>query len=99
MNENEIIIDEICITPIKPQPGGLVAFASCIINKHFYIGNIAIYTAMFSEYNYRLVYPNKILSNGKEVSCIHPINKNIGEAMIEAIVGEYQNLINNQKTQ
>lgn len=49
-------ISEIQITPIKPQ-NGLVAFASCLINKGLYLGSIGILTRL--EGGYRLTYPTK----------------------------------------
>lgn len=87
----ELKITEIEIIPIKPKQG-LTAFSSCVINNQFYIGNIAIYTT-FNENEFRLVYPTKILPNGKVVNCIHPINKETGEIMRKAISKVFKNTI------
>lgn len=87
-------ITEIQIIPIKPQKG-LVSFASAVINNQFYIGNIAIYTSPSDPLGYRLVYPDKILSNGKRVHCFHPITSEAGEVVKKAIVKEYEELMNN----
>ncbi|MFC1540592.1 septation protein SpoVG family protein [Candidatus Margulisiibacteriota bacterium] len=87
---NNICLTEIEILPIKPK-NGLVAFASCVLNKSFYIGNIVIHTTPYG--NFRVVYPTKVLPNGKHISCFHPINREAGEAISSAILERYKNLI------
>ncbi|MDD5546408.1 MAG: septation protein SpoVG family protein [Candidatus Omnitrophica bacterium] len=87
-----ISISEIQIIPVKPN-NGLIAFASCVVNNQFYIGNIAIYTSLSSQAGYRLVYPTKVLPNGKALSCIYPINKIVGSAVQEAIINKYEDLM------
>jgi len=89
-----ISVSEIQIMPVKPQ-NGLVAFASAVINNQFYVSNIAIYTSPSDPLGYRLVYPDKILSNGKRVHCFHPITSEAGEVVKKAIVKEYEELMNN----
>ena len=87
-----IQISEIQIIPVKPKEG-LVAFASCVINNAIYIGNIAIYTSPSTQSGFRLVYPVKILPNGKEIHCVHPINKEAGELISKAIIGKYKEIL------
>ena len=87
----EINISEVQIVPVRPKDG-LVAFASCVINSQFYIGNIAIFTRPDGK-DFRLVYPSKVLPNGKEINIVHPINKETGEIIKEAIVNKYLELI------
>jgi len=89
---DDFFISEIQIVPIKPR-NGLVAFASCVINHSLYIGNIAIYTSPAKEEGYRLVYPSKILPNGKEINCVHPINKEAGSTMAASIIDKYKELL------
>jgi len=89
---NELFISEIQIIPIKPRDG-LVAFASCVINDSFYIGNIAIYSSPANPETYRLVYPVKVLPNGKEINCVHPINKEAGETIAKYIIEKFKELI------
>jgi DNA-binding cell septation regulator SpoVG len=86
----EIAISEIQIIPVKPNKG-LVAFASCVINDQFYAGDIAIYTRPNGE-DYRLVYPCKVLPNGKKINCFHPINREAADHLKEQIVGVFLNL-------
>ena len=88
----EFVISEIQIIPVKPQ-GSLVAFASCVVNEALYIGDIAIHSSLTNTEGFRLVYPDKTLPNGKKVNCIHPINRESGEMISKAIIGEYKKLI------
>ncbi|MBU1628001.1 SpoVG family protein [bacterium] len=87
----EIKLSEIQILPVKPN-NGLIAFVSFVLNNQFYIGNIAIYTTP-DGYDYRLVYPNKTLANGKQIKLFHPITRAVGEAIRNAVVEKYRNLI------
>ncbi len=89
---NELVVTEIQIIPIKPR-NGLVAFASCIINDQFYIGNIAIYTSPSSPDGFRLVYPLKTLPTGKELNCVYPINREAGDIVLKAVVSKYKELL------
>jgi DNA-binding cell septation regulator SpoVG len=84
----EMRITEVQIIPVKPS-GGLVAFASCVINGTLYAGNIAIHTSLSAPDGLRLVYPDKILPNGKVINCFHPITKEAGEVIKKAIVSKY----------
>jgi len=88
---HELLISEIQIIPVKPRDG-LVAFVSCVINNSLYIGNIAIYTSPTNPEGYRLVYPMKVLPNGKEINCVHPINKEAGEIISKSIIGKFKEL-------
>lgn len=88
-------ISEIQIIPVKPKEG-LVAFASCVINNAIYIGNVGIYTSPSTQSGFRLVYPVKILPNGKEIHCVHPINKEAGELISKAIIKKFKEIA--QKT-
>lgn len=83
---------EIQIMPVKPKDG-LIAFVSFVINNQFYIGNVALYTSPFSLDGFRLVYPIKVLPNGKEIHCVHPINKETGSVIQKRVVEEYLKLI------
>ena len=88
----EIVVSEIQIIPVKPKDG-LVAFASCVVNHQFYIGNVAIYTSPTSQDGFRLVYPLKTLPTGKELNCVYPINRETGDTVSKAVVGKYKELL------
>lgn len=83
--ENGLKVSEVQIAPIKPQ-NGLVAFASCVINDQFYIGNIALFS--FPE-GYRIVWPTKKLKHGQNINCVNPITKEADEAVKNAIIEKY----------
>jgi DNA-binding cell septation regulator SpoVG len=87
-----LFISDIQIIPVKPQ-GGLLAFASCTINGSLYVGNIAIHSSLQDPGGYRLVYPDKVLPNGKKINCIHPITRDAGEAIRAAIINEFIKVI------
>ena len=85
---NKLLISEIQIIPVKPRDG-LIAFASCVINNSLYIGNIAIYTSPSNPEGYRLAYLTKTLPNGKEINCVHPINKETSDIISETIIKKF----------
>jgi stage V sporulation protein G len=89
---SDISVSEIQIVPVRPN-NGLVAFASCVVNNSLYLGNIALYTSPSNTSGFRLVYPAKILPNGKEINCVHPINRETGAAITAAIIDKYEDLI------
>ena len=92
---NDLVVSEIQIIPVKPKDG-LIAFASCVIDGRFYLGNIAVYTSPTSPDGYRLLYPIKVLPNGKEIHCVHPITKEVGEAVKRAIISKFEDLMTKQ---
>lgn len=71
-----------------------MAFASCVINGQLYLGNIAIHTRP-TGFGYRLVFPAKVLPNGKQIQCVHPITRGAGELLLKVIVGKFEALIAN----
>jgi len=87
----EITLTEIEIIPVKPH-NGLVAFSSFVLNKSFYIGDVAIYSRL-SEEGYRLVYPTKILPNGLKINCFYPINREVGLLIEKTVIKAYLSLI------
>lgn len=76
-------ITEIQITPIKPKDG-LVAFASIVLENSVYLGFIGVYTRLNGE-GYRITYPTKKIGE-KSLNIYHPINKDTGRAIEEAII-------------
>ena len=88
----KIEISEIQIVPQKFQ-NGLVAFCSFVINNQLYVGSVAVYSSPSSPTNYRLVYPQKVLTNGAKINIVHPINQEAGLFIQNKIVGEYLKLV------
>ena len=86
---SNISVSEIQIFPVRPK-NGLIAFVSCVVNDAIYIGNIALFTSFTNPSGFRLAYPNKRMPNGPDASCVHPITKEAGLAISEAILEKYR---------
>lgn len=84
-----IRISEIELIPIKPN-AGLIGFASFVLDKRYYVGSVAIYTKLDGT-GYRLVYPAKKVGL-KNVNVFHPINREVGEAIDEAVMNKINEL-------
>ena len=84
------MITEPVVIPIKPTEKGLLAFASCVVNNAISLNSIAVYSR--PNGGYRLVYPLKVLPNGKELNIFYPINRETGEIMQNAIIDKYNEL-------
>ncbi|MDD4980129.1 MAG: septation protein SpoVG family protein [Candidatus Omnitrophica bacterium] len=89
---SEIVVSEVQIIPVKPREG-LVAFASCVINGHFYLGGLAIYTCLSSSEGFRVTYPTKVLNNGTKLDLVYPITREVGLTVQKKIVEKYVKLI------
>ena len=86
-----ILISETQIVPVKPR-NGLLGFASFVLDHQFYVGDIAICSRPDGS-DYRLVYPRRILQNGKMINCLHPMNREAAHQEKEAIVNVFEELI------
>lgn len=82
MNQ-EVKISEIEIIPIKPK-GGLIGFASFVLDEKYYVSSVAIYTRLNTS-SYRLVYPAKKIGE-KNINIFHPINSGVGKIIDEAVI-------------
>lgn len=82
-----IEITELQIVPVKPQ-GGLIAFASFVVNNQFYVGSIALFAK--TDGGYRLLYPTKKFKNGRDINIFHPINKEAGDVILDVVIKEYE---------
>ena len=85
-----IQISEISLIPIKPK-NGLLGFASFVLNNQFYLGEIAIRSCPSGEI--RLLYPSKKLFNGEDIPLFHPITKDAGQTVLNAINSEWEDLM------
>ena len=79
---SSVSISEVEIYPIKPKSGH-IGFASFVIDGAFYVGGVGIHTTPSGKI--RLVYPTKMLPNGKELNLCHPINQDAGALVEEAV--------------
>ncbi|MBU2541341.1 MAG: SpoVG family protein [Candidatus Omnitrophica bacterium] len=89
---SEIVITESVVIPVKPTEKGLLGFASCVINDSISLNSIAIYSRPNGE-GYRLLYPIKVLPNGKEINIFYPINRETAEIINKAIFQKYEELM------
>lgn len=84
-----INVSEITIKRVKPQ-NGLVAFASCVINGIFYVGNIAIFDD--EQRGQRIQYPTKVVRSLTATINEHvfkPITSEAGHNIEASILSVY----------
>lgn len=86
----QIKITEIEVIPILPR-GGLIGFCSFILSDQLFIGDVGIHAR--PNGSLRLVYPVRTLPNGKVLSCVHPINREVGMAIEKAVSDKYQDVM------
>ncbi|QQS38894.1 SpoVG family protein [Candidatus Woesebacteria bacterium] len=86
----DIQVSEVRIIPIRSSDG-LVAFASCIINRMLRLDNIGIVSK--ADGSYRLSYPTKKLSNGQNYYYFYPISREVGDAIQKSITEKFEELI------
>ena len=85
----ETKITEVNIMPVRPKEG-LIAIASFVLDEKVFVGSVAIYTKRGG--GYRLSYPiKKVGTNRWDV--FRPINAEVGNAIEEAIITAYEDLI------
>lgn len=82
-------ITRVKITRIRPV-GGMVAFADVVLEEQLLLSSIAIHAKRDGS-GYRLTYPSKI--SGKfEFPIFHPITKELGRRIEEAITGKLKDV-------
>src|SRR3990167_1993749 len=89
------IISEVCFYPLRPNEKGLIGFASCLFDEKLSLQSIAVYTTPTGDL--RLVFPNKILPNSKEINIFYPINTETYGLIKEAIVKKIEELAEKAK--
>jgi len=89
-------ISEVCVYPIKPTEKGLIAFASLIFENKLSLNSIAVYTRPDGS-DIRLLFPTKLLPNGKEMNIFYPINREVYEDIKEAIIKKMEELVGKTK--
>ena len=83
------VVSEVQIMPVKPNKG-LVGFASFVLYKAVFCGSVGIYTRPMG--GYRLVYPTRKVF-GKDIDIFHPITQEVGRAIEEAVVSQYEDVV------
>lgn len=83
-------ISEVKVTPIKPDRT-LIGFCSFLVDEGLLIGDVALhYSPERTNDPYWLVYPSKILFNGKQINTVRPINRETELLIKKAVVKEYE---------
>ena len=86
----ETIIKEVTWYPLRPNEKGLIGFASCLFDNKLSLNSISVYLTPTGDI--RLLFPNKILPNSKEIPIFYPINKETYEIMRQAVLKKIQEL-------
>lgn len=84
----DVCISEVQITPVKPKDG-LEAFASVVVNEAIFLGSIGVHCR--HDGTFRIVYPAKKVGE-RNLNIYHPINRNVGRMIQEAIIGKCQQI-------
>ena len=84
-------VSEVQIALIRPRDG-LLAFCSVVLGGQFFVGGIALHSAAPPRH-YRLVFPRRDLGGGQRVEYAHPLTKELAQAIEDAVVERYEELI------
>lgn len=84
-------ISEIVFFPIKATARGVVCFVSFTYSNIFRINDCAIVSR--KEGGFRIVYPLRILPNGKTINSVYPLSAEIAKPIEDFILTEYDKFI------
>ena len=84
-------IRELVVYPITPTSKGLVCYISFTYNNSIRIQDCAIVTR--PQGGYRILYPIKTLANGKSISSVYPISKEVGKEIEDFLLLEYDKFL------
>jgi len=84
-------VSEIIFYPVTPTAKGLVCYISFTFKKSLRIQDCGIYTRPTG--GYRILYPLKYLANGKIISSVYPISKEVGKKIEDFLLSEYENFL------
>lgn len=90
MKTTENLITEVCFYPLRPNEKGLIGFASCLFYEKLSLNSVAVYTTPSGDL--RLLFPDKLLPNGKQINIFYPIRKEVYEEIRIAIVNKIKEL-------
>lgn len=83
-------ISEVTFYPIRPTNKGLIGFASFIFEGSVAISSIAIYTT--PDGDIRLLFPDRMLPNGKKIAVVYPIDQDTYNSFKQAIKDVIENM-------
>ena len=84
-------ISELIFYPITPTSKGLVCYISFTYNNSIRIQDCAVVTR--PQGGYRILYPVKTLANGKSISSVYPISKEVGNEIEDFLLLEYDKFL------
>ena len=84
-------ISEVVFFPIKATARGVVCFVSFTYSNIFRINDCAIVSR--KEGGFRIVYPLRILPNGKTINSVYPLSAEIAKPIEDFILTEYDKFI------
>jgi len=87
---DRILISEPTFLPLKPNGKGLIGIASVLFNGCLSLNSISVY--LRPDGSLRLVFPNKVLPNGRKVNIFYPIRREVNEAITRAIEDKYKQI-------
>ena len=85
-----MVVTEVEISFVKPQ-GGLIAFASIVLDDRLYLGGIAIHSKLDGS-GHRLTYPTRKLGD-TQAQLFHPIRKPLSAAIEQAIFQKLNDVV------
>jgi len=88
-------ISELVFYPIIPTSTGLVCYVSFTYKNALRIHDCAIVTKPLG--GYRILYPIKTLSNGRRISSVYPISKEVGKEIEDFLLLEYDKFVKEHK--
>ena len=83
-------IEEVTYLPIRPTEKGLLGFASCTFDSKLSLNCISVYSTPTGDI--RLLFPEKVLANGKRLNVFYPITKETYEAIRVAVKDKVEEL-------
>lgn len=86
----KIDITETTFYPIRPTDRGLIGFAACIFANKLALNSISVYTR--PDGDIRLLFPEKILANGKRLNVFYPITREAYEVIRAAVKNKVEEL-------
>jgi len=89
------MISEVTFYPIRITEKGLIGFASCLFDRKLSLQSIAVYTT--PDGNIRLVFPNKLLPNSKEINIFYPVNHETYELIRKSVAKKIEELAEKAK--
>lgn len=88
-------ISEVNFYPLRPTEKGLIGIAGCLFDNKLSLNSISVYLTPTGDI--RLLFPNRILPNSKEINIFYPINKETYDLIKEAVIRKIKALTEKAK--